>query len=163
MLYLLNLFLLFPYLLAAHPFHVSVCDISYNETAQSVEITHKIFLDDLERALKEQYGKKVDIVNASQEGQRDEMVSKYLQDHFSLSINDKEYKPDYVGSEVQADAIWCYQEIINVDTFSIVRVRNVILFELFEDQTNLVHVKKDKKLKSLRLHREKDKGIVKFK
>lgn len=148
--------------LAAHPFHVSVCDINFNAETSAVEITHKIFLDDLENALRNEAGRSVDLVKNIGTDEFEALLVKYLQSNFSCAVDGKKTTLTYVGSEIQADALWVYQEAVNVDTFTRVEVKNTILFELFDDQTNLVHVKKNKKTKSFRLYDDIKRGEVEF-
>lgn len=148
---------------SAHPFHVSVCDIFFNEKAKSVEITHKIFLDDLEEALKEDAGYSVDILKRLENNQLKELLINYLKSNFSCAVDGEKLTLTYIGSEVQEDALWVYQEAVNVERFSEVEVKNTVLLGLFDDQTNLVHVKKGKKIKSLRLYDGHKRGEVNFK
>ena len=158
---LLNYFLTLIYF-SAHPFHVSVCDVNYNKEAKSVEITHRVFLDDLEHALREFSGQKVDIVKSAKNDLLNPLVIDYLEKNFTLIIDGNKQKLSFIGSEIQADAIWIYQESSPVNSFQEISVKNTVLFEMFDDQTNLVHIKKGKKIKSLRLYEENKKDGVKF-
>ena len=157
--YLFSLILWLPGILFAHPFHVSVTNVDYNASAQSVEITHKIFLNDLEYALREETGKKI---NLTEDENIDSLIQKYLSANFSISINEKKYNPTYLGKEVQSDAIWFYQEITGIKSFSTVTVKNTVLLDHLDDQTNLINIKKDDKVKSLRLYKDENNGTVKF-
>ena len=38
-----------------HPFHVSVCDVDFNEETKSIQLSQRIFLDDFEQALNKKY------------------------------------------------------------------------------------------------------------
>lgn len=153
----------FFYTLLLHPFHVSVCDLYFNQASQSLEITHRIFLDDLENALKEVHGRKINILKIAEEPEYETLVAAYLEEHFTIHIDGKTYDPEYLGYEVQDDAMWCYQEVSGVANLTEVTVRNTILMELFDDQTNIVHVKKGQKTRSLRLYEKNRKGSVIFK
>lgn len=42
-----------------HPYHVGSVEFNYNSKSQTFQISGKFFLDDLENALKEKYGKAV--------------------------------------------------------------------------------------------------------
>lgn len=163
MLYIINVIFILNNFFLVHPFHVSVCDVNYNQEAQAVEITHKIFLDDLENALNRKSESKVDILNSAANNQLNDRLIAYLENHFSLNIDGKKINLDFVGSEIQADAIWIYQESPSIKTFSEISVKNTVLFEMFDDQTNLVHIKNGKNTKSLRLYDKKSKGEVRFK
>lgn len=158
---LLNIFFSFIYF-SAHPFHVSVCDVYYNKEAKSIAITHKIFLDDLEQALRKSSGRNIDIMESASNDQLGPLVDNYLEKNFTLTVDGKRQKLNFIGSEIQADAIWIYQESAPLGSFEEVSVKNTVLFEMFDDQTNLVHIKNGKKTKSLRLYEENQKGEVEF-
>ena len=58
----MRLFLLYSVLIGVylifHDFHVSVTDLEHNAQNQTVEVSHRIFIDDLEMALKKFHKKK---------------------------------------------------------------------------------------------------------
>jgi len=56
----------------------------------------------------------------------------------------------------------CYLEVENVTTLETITVSNLALMDFFDEQQNIIHVKKGKKRKSLILEKEKDKGMLKF-
>lgn len=163
MLYIINLILILSTFLVVHPFHVSVSDVNYNRETGTVEITHKIFLDDLENALNRSSESKVDIIKSAAKSELNDRLVNYLNNHFSINIDGEKIPLDFIGSEIQADAIWIYQESPAIKGFSEISVKNTVLFEMFEDQTNLVHIKNGKSTKSLRLYDKNSKGEVKFK
>lgn len=153
----------FGMLFIKHPFHVSVCDINYNEDANTLEVTHKIFLDDLEEALKQEFGGKIDLLNIQDHQKTDEMIIAYMDENFGIMINNEEKKTNFLGKEVEGDAMWLYLEVEKVKKLEQIRINNTILFEIFDDQINLVHVKKDRKLKSIKLTPKKNQDKIKFK
>lgn len=154
--------ILFGSLFLNHPFHVSVCEINFNEGSKSLEITHKIFLDDLENALKDEYGGKIDLMNIRNPGKIDEMVKNYVSNHFIVSVDEKEVSANFIGSEVEEDAMWVYLEVPKVKRLSEIKVQNTILFQQFADQVNLVHIKNNGKLKSIKLTPRKKEDKVIF-
>lgn len=135
-----------------HPIHLSICEIDYDQSRQALEITHRIFIDDLELSLQNKYHQQtLDITLPNNGMTTDEMVRDYLQDHFQLAINGKDFSFDYLGHEVEGDIIYCYVEVTKVKKLKRIRVQNKILHELYNDQTNLVHVNHGGKVKSLKL------------
>jgi hypothetical protein len=145
-----------------HPFHVSVCDIEMNEKHGRLEITHKIFWDDLEEGLSAMAGKPVNVSKPKNEKELQELIEKYLYTHFSLKIDGHTVVPVYLGSELDEDAMWCYMEVENFTGFTTIEVKNTLLMEIFRDQMNLVHVKNRTKLKSLKLNTKTQSGTLKF-
>ncbi|MTI32193.1 hypothetical protein E1171_15355 [Cytophagales bacterium RKSG123] len=156
----MNIF--FNLFIAKHPFHVSVSDMQYNEKSKSIEITHKIFVDDLEEALKDYSGEKIDLAGEENLEKNQELISNYLNEKFHISINGKTVKGTYIGQEEDNGSVWCYVELKNIRKIKEVRVTDKILVDFYEDQTNLVHLKYHGELKSLMLNYKKTEGEIKF-
>ncbi|MDX1628346.1 MAG: DUF6702 family protein, partial [Fulvivirga sp.] len=57
----------------------------------------------------------------------------------------------YLGHELEAGAIYVYMEVEKVRKLNSLTVRNEVLLPVFDDQVNLVHVKVDGKIRSMKL------------
>jgi hypothetical protein len=145
-----------------HPLHLSVSDLVLNPQSGSLEISHRIFLDDLEDALKEYTGQPIDLTNPKDPQYAQEMVGRYLQQHFQLHINGKAVKPQYVGYELEEEAVWAYMEVPGLRQFGSISIQNTLFFDRFTDQLNLVHVSQKGKIKSLRLDSKSERGTLTF-
>jgi hypothetical protein len=141
-----------------HPFHVSVTDIKYKEEKKSMQISTRIFLDDLELALRSYSGnEKLDIVAQAQTDSVQETLEQYLLEKVKLwDEKGREYSLSYVGSEIEEDVMWCYLEIEKVKKFKQIKMRNSLLHEVWSDQENLVHFRAFEQVKSARLVRGED-------
>ncbi len=136
-----------------HPFHVSVCEVEFSAKNKSLQITHHIFLDDLEEALKEYSGKPLDIINPKNQLERDRLIKNYIMENFSVKVNGKSTPGNYLGNEMEEDAMYCYIEIKGVKKIKELEITNTIMMSKFEDQVNLVHVNYLGKIRSLKLGR----------
>ncbi len=133
-----------------HEFHLSKCDIHYSAEESALQISLRIFIDDLEEAiakvLKEENLK---LCTSKEAANADSILTKYLAETFLISVDDKMYEIEFVGKEVSEDllAVWCYFEVVNVVPQNNIQVENKILIETFDDQSNVVAMKysKDKK------------------
>ena len=138
---------------AIHPFHVSVIEINHNVTDKSLEISCKIFTDDLESTLATRFKTKVDLTNPSSKPAMDTLIKRYLQDHFLLRLGTKTLKPAYIGYEVDKEAVYCYLEIDAVAApLTQLTVNSSILYDKYEDQINIVHAITPAGRKSLKLN-----------
>lgn len=145
-----------------HPFHVSVTDIEHDAESKSVQVSHRIFLDDLETGLKKYHKiEKLDTYEPESQERLDSLMSVYLKKKVLFVINGKTMDFNYLGSELEGDARWCYYEIENVAEVNEAEVTNVALMDTFDDQQNIVHFKSKGKLKSYKL--DKDTKFIKFK
>jgi len=147
--------------LIMHPFHVSVCEIDYNLKQNTLEITHKFFLDDIETALNNRYNKGLDLLGNPDQHQIDELMKSYLKDNFKLTGNGELITLNYLGSEIEDDAIRCYMEAYNISSISTLQVMNSSLVETFDDQQNMIHFYYTEDTKSLLLTGEENTGYFK--
>ena len=145
-----------------HPLHLSISELVLNPQSSNLEISHRVFIDDLEAALSEQSGLVLDLTKPKDPQLAKKLVGEYLQKHFSLQINGKAVQPTYLGYEVEEDAIWAYMEVPKVRQLSSVQVQNTLFFRRFTDQMNLVNVTVGGNLKSLRLQADSPTGNLRF-
>jgi len=138
--------------LGLHPFHISVTDIEFDAEAKSIEISQKIFIDDFEEVLRAIGNENVDLVNGDKDS-NNEMIKKYLLQNFEVKANGKNTEYNFLGTQIEADAIWCFMEIPKTRKLKTISVSNTLLTNRFEDQMNLVHIKRSGKIKSMRLTR----------
>jgi len=134
------------YIALLHPFYVSVCEIQHNAADKSLEITLKVFADDLELALSQYQSKPVMVKTIS-----NEILEEYLAGRFSLKVDGKNMHLSMIGYETEMDAIWIYMETGLSAPPAKVTIQNTVLMEIFDDQQNLVHFTSNDKTKSLRL------------
>jgi len=122
----------------AHKFYVSITEVNYNTENKSLEISIKLFTDDLEAALEEGTTKKLWIGDEREAPETDSLLATYLNKKFNIHVNDEAQIAAFLGKELEADVTWCYLEIMNVSDIKNITVNNRIFMELFDDQKNLV-------------------------
>jgi hypothetical protein len=122
-----------------HPFYVSVTEMTYNGKAKSLEISCKMFAEDIEDILKQNYKANVNLSNDKQEAQNNRLMNDYLVKHFSLSIDSKPVNYRFIGFEKDKESVYCYLEVLNVPTIKKALVNNSILYDYKKEQINIVH------------------------
>ncbi len=136
-----------------HKFYVSICQIDFNSQTNSLEITFKIFTDDLENTLEAQGTGKLYLGSERESEDADRFIFNYLKTHFDIIVENRPVQLNFLGKEVELDVTWCYIEVLDVKKIANITVTNSILIDQFEDQTNIVHVKVGENQKSLLLHK----------
>jgi hypothetical protein len=123
-----------------HDFHTSLTEINYNPKTKSLEMTIRVFTDDLERVLTEMNnGKSVKV--DPKDYSTDPLILKYLRKHLAFVSPDKDVASyDFLGKEVELDATWLYVEVPAAANLKGYSIFNSILTELFDDQTNLLNL-----------------------
>lgn len=138
-----------------HPIHLTLSEVVYDEKTKAMQITHKIFMDDLETHIEESLklkGKEVNLrLGTSQEHpEADRYLAEYLAAHFKLLINGKTYKANFLGKEYEDVACWLYVEIPNVPKPKSIDLTDSFLMDLYDDQSNLVNFTFPQKKGSMR-------------
>jgi hypothetical protein len=145
-----------------HPIHIAITEVKYDEKAQTLQFTHKLFTDDLEKQLEaeaKKAGKNTTFhLNSAKENPKsDESLKNYLTEYFSVSIDGKAYKPKFIGKEYETDATWLFAEIENIKAPKLVEITDVFLLNLYYDQVNFVHINVNTQKKTLRFRNSETK------
>ena len=150
---MINFFLVvMPLILSlVHPFHVSVCDIEFNGGSKSIQVSQRVFLNDLEKALNEKFSINLMIDEETTIAFRDSLIQTYVLGNFHILVDGKENKRVYIGNEIEEDAMWCYIEYEGVNILESLEVRSTVLLETFDDQANIIHFSYGDYEKSIRL------------
>ncbi len=122
-----------------HPFFVSVTEVEHNARDKTLEISSKIFTDDLEAVLLKNYGTLVDFKKTNEKASQDKLVADYLKKHLVLKADGKPLNLDYVGFEEEREAIWVYCQVTGVATVKKLEMDISILHDYTNSQINLVH------------------------
>ena len=138
-----------------HPFHVSVTDIKFKSEQRAIQISMRVFLDDLELGLQAYTGdEKLDILDETKWDFIKESLKPYVLENFYLADEKgRVFDLQYVGAEIEEDVMWCYLEVEKVKKLTSVTLRNTILHEVWNDQENLVHFRAYDQVKSERLYK----------
>lgn len=147
---------------AMHKYYISVTQIDYFPKKQSVQITSRIFIDDLEKLLRERYDETITLSSGAQEQVTDNYIEKYLLESIKIKINGKEARIVFIGKEYDVDMVKCYLEIEKVKKIESIEIRNEVFFDLFDDQQNIVKTKIHSKLKSFLLSRNNKSAMLNF-
>ncbi len=126
--------------LFAHPFYISLTEIRQNPQSGRLEMAQKVFWDDLEIELNEYTGQTVDILETKDEEGLNQIFADYLIKKTTLSVQENEVELNYLGYEIEEDAIWFYIESEPIDEITELYVDCRILLESFDGQQNIVHV-----------------------
>ncbi|MDQ1160739.1 hypothetical protein QE422_001107 [Chryseobacterium sp. SORGH_AS 447] len=134
------LFVFFSFTRAKHPYHVGSVEINYNQKSKTFEVTGRFFLDDLENGLNTKYGKSLHFNDPKFKTQLNESLKNYTAEYFKLKANNKFLNVNYVGYEEDHESINVYLESEKVDTPKKVEAAVSFLYNLFDDQINIVHI-----------------------
>jgi hypothetical protein len=115
-------------------------EIRQNPNSSNLEVAQKIFWDDLEVSLSAYHKESFDILNPKDEKNLSEKIGTYLTSHFEISVDGRKVSLNYLGFEVEEDAIWAYYESNPISISTQIEVRNSILLQETNSQQNIVHI-----------------------
>ncbi len=134
-----------------HPFYVSVTEINHNPKEQTLEISCKMFSEDLEDILKKNYKTPVDLTAPKQTAQNEKMIQDYIVKHLAIQANGKALKLNFIGFEKEAESIYCYFETDKITAVKKLDITDSILQDFSDKQINIIHVMMNNNRKSQKL------------
>jgi hypothetical protein len=132
-------------------------DIEWDEKNAVMGVSSRFFIDDMERALSEDDSFKITEPMSDEKLNR---LSSYFLAHFSIQDAEGKLPLDFLGFELENDLIWCYAESKRRADDRTVSVKADWLTEVFAAQSNMVHYKTEKGIKTLLLSKENPSSLV---
>ncbi len=155
--------LVYSFLIWAHPIHISVTEINYSEKSKSLQITSRIFVDEMELGVRAQRKEpELDILEPKNGLATEQLIKNYLAAHFKIKIDGKPAKINFLGYEKEDISFVSYLEIENIKRVKSIEIVNDIITEIHDDQSNLVHITFKSPVKSARLTRDNPSEIFTF-
>ena len=121
-----------------HKFYLSNTTIEFNSQNRAIEITSKIFTDDLEHAIEAQCYRYHSLYPQTPEVY--ELVKKYIGENLNLQVAGRNVVINFLGYSVDNDMTTLFLEGNYFDPISVV-VNNTILLDMYSDQQNIVEVR----------------------
>ncbi len=135
--------------IAKHPYHVGVTEITLNSSSQTIQVRCKLLTNDLQDAIIAQQKTPIDLTIKSQVNKV--LLGKFLLNGLQLQLSKQAITKqtqiriqspillNFLGWEIEEDAVWCYLEANNTHPQKNIWVCNTLLFEQFSGQTHFVH------------------------
>ena len=148
----------------AHKYYVSVTTINYSQNDDALQITTRIFVDDLEKVLQDRYGFEAKLDTPDEDKSADSYIEKYFRTKFLIKVDGKEKPFTFLGKKYDIDMVVCYLEIpkIVLSKAESLEIQNELLTDVFEEQQNIVNFKWNGKKKSFLLVKNNNKGALKL-
>ncbi|MEN9488690.1 MAG: hypothetical protein RL494_955 [Bacteroidota bacterium] len=146
---------------AIHKFYVSIYQINYVSEKKMLQITSRIFIDDLNDVLKLKYGQKTHIGEATETVEDLALMKKYIADHFSIKINGQQKGIHYLSKELEGNVVICYYNVKEIAKIKTFEIQNTTLFDLNSEQQNIIQTTIYGKKESLVLTVDNVKGLLK--
>ena len=146
----------------SHKFYVSTTNVEYVPEIQTIQIISKIFVEDLEKVLQERYSPLL-VLNPKKETKTDiNYLKKYVNQKLKIIVNNKPVELIYIGKEYDIDIVNLYFEIKNISELTSIEIINKILFDMFPEQQNIIHMITPDVNRNMILDKNHPDGLLKF-
>ena len=128
---------------SSHKYYVSTSLFNFTDT-NSLQITIRLFKDDFKDALKKKYS--IDRVLTDQlliDSTYHSNINNYFNSFLTVSFDGLKNKLNFLGLENKNEMFVFYLEIEKLPSFNIISLDNKLLFDLYSEQQNIIHVKKN--------------------
>jgi hypothetical protein len=145
-----------------HKYYVSMTKIKYVKEKETVQITMRFFIDDIEKTLNTRFKKDFKLATSEEYIDTDKFLNLYIHQKFEYKINDQSVKYTFLGKEYDNDIVFFYLESTDIKNIKTIEVENKMLLELFEEQQNFIKLYINDQIKTMVLMRENDKEMLKY-
>lgn len=132
-----------------HKFHMSIYQINYVPAKKRLEITSRIFVDDMNQALQNRFNRKTHIGTPEESAEDIQFMSRYLSEHLKIAVNGNAKTLQFVRKEMENNIIVGYFKVTDIAAIKSIYIENVALMEIFSDQQNMMQVRFNGKNESL--------------
>lgn len=145
-----------------HKFYMAIYQINYAPEKKMLQITARIFVDDLNKALEKKHSKKFFLGTNKETPESIELLKKYLTENFSLKVNGQSKTANFLSKEMDGDVLVCYLSIKDISKINTIEIYNSILIDCFESQQNIVNVTAFNVKKSFLFTETSTKEVLKY-
>lgn len=142
---------------------MGVFQVNYAAEKKMIQITSRIFVDDLNSGIEKKYHKKT-FIGAEKETQQDvDLLKKYLSENFTIKVNGQPKAITFLSMEIESnDVLVCYSRITAVEKFKTLEITNTVLTDWNAEQQNITHISVFGTKKSVLFTESSRKEVLKY-
>jgi len=145
-----------------HKYYLSLVKIEYKTENKSVQITMRIFIDDLQETINKIYEANIELAVSNEVKEVNTLILKYVKDNFEVKINTISQPYQFIGKEYENDVVFLYLEITNVENLESIEIKDSMLMDIYPDQKNIIKLQINEIKKTFLLTAKKDKDLLKL-
>ncbi|HBK70465.1 MAG TPA: hypothetical protein DDZ39_02210, partial [Flavobacteriaceae bacterium] len=146
----------------AHKYYISLIKVEYKKESKSVQITMRIFINDLQETINKTYTKDFELDEPDEDSNINKFIINYIQDNFIVKINSQNKSYQYLGKEYEKDVVFLYLEVKDIEAIQSIGIKNSMLMNIFPGQKNIIKLNINNNKKTFLLTKEKDKDLLKL-
>jgi hypothetical protein len=147
---------------SAHKFYVALYQVNYAPEKKMLQITTRIFVDDLNTSIGKKYQKKI---NLGSEKETDEdliFFKKYFNEKFNIKVNGQVKPIHFISKEMEGDVLICYFSIKEIQKINSIEIYNAVITEGNSEQQNIMHFTVMGVKNTLLFTESTSKGVLKY-
>jgi hypothetical protein len=145
-----------------HKFYMAIYQINFAPEKKMLQITSRIFIDDLNKTLEKKYKRKFFVGSEKESADDLALMKKYLAENFALKVNGQPKNMEFLSKEMDGDVLVCYLKIVDVSKINSLEIYNSVLIDCFSEQQNIVHVTAFDVKKSFLFTENSTKQVLKY-
>ena len=122
-----------------HKFYVSLYQVDYAREKKMLQITSRIFIDDLNNAIDKKYGKKIQLGSENETDADLLLFKKYFSEKFTMKVNGQLKPVQFLSKEMEGDVLICYFKIKDIYKIESLEIYNAVITEGNSEQQNIMH------------------------
>lgn len=147
---------------SAHKFYVGIYQINFVPEKKMLQITTRIFLDDINEALAAKYKQPVNLGEANETVNDIALMKKYITENMLITVNGKPVVLEFMSNEIEDNVLICYFRSTGISKITKFEIRNKILFDYVTEQQNIVQTNINGNKKSLLLTVSNSAGKIQY-
>lgn len=119
---------------------MAVYQVNYAPEKKMLQITSRIFVDDLNKALEKKYNKKLYLGSEKESPEEMLLLKKYFLEKFSVKVNGQTKTVNFLSKELDGDILVCYCNVKEINKINSIEIFNSVLIDWNAEQQNITHV-----------------------
>ncbi len=118
---------------------MAIFQVNYIPEKKMLQITSRIFVDDLNLAIEKKYARKV-YLGSEKESADDQLVlKKYFAENFQIKVNGQSKPVVFLSKELDGDVLICYCRVTDIPKLHSAEITNTLLAHWNSEQQNILH------------------------
>ena len=118
---------------------MAIFQVNYVPEKKMLQITSRIFVDDLNLAIQKKYGKKVSLGSEKESVDDQGVLKKYFTENLQIKVNGQSKPVAFLSKELEGDVLICYCRVTDVAKLHSAEITNKLLTHWNSEQQNILH------------------------
>jgi hypothetical protein len=147
---------------SVHKFYVALYQVNYAPEKKMLQITSRIFVDDLNSAVGKKYSKKINLGSENESVEDFTLLKKYFIEKFYIKVNGQTKPILFLSKEMEGDVLICYFSMKEIQKINSLEIYNAVITEGNAEQQNIMHFNVSGVKNTLLFTESTSKGMLKY-